>query len=477
MNSPRSPRIPQSPARWRAIRRFTPVLALTLLEIVLASQSLVAAGAEPLLLRNATVHTVVGPTREHTDVLVRDGRIAEVGTDLRATGATVVELAGAHLYPGMIALSTGLGLVEIEGVRATRDTTETGDYTPEVYAWVAVHADSELIAVARANGITHAESVPSGGTISGHSALIALDGWTIEDLAVKRAAALHVFWPAMDLDLTPKEHSANPEHWKSIEDQTKERERRLKRLDDFFLEAEAYQRAARGPSGTAAALPLPGEATPRPTPSALASGNPRVPAWEAMGPALRGEIPVFVHANELRQIRAVVEWTERHPYRVVIAGGRDAWRLADTLARRNLPVAFEDVFTLPQRDTDAYDVHYAAPGALARAGVKVAFAGGADRMDASNIRNLPYAAAQAVAYGLSAEEALRGLTLYPAEILGLADRLGSIAPGKEASLFVADGDILDIRTAVLRLWIQGREVSLESRHTRLYDRYRSRPRP
>jgi imidazolonepropionase-like amidohydrolase len=172
-----------------------------------------------------------------------------------------------------------------------------------------------------------------------------------------------------------------------------------------------------------------------------------------------------------------VEWVAKRKLKAAFAGARDAWRVADLLATNRIPVLFEHVFTQPARDTDPYDVHYVAPSILTRAGVKVSFTDGTDRFGASNVRNVPYAAAQAMAFGLSREEAIRGLTLYPAEALGVADRLGSLDPGKEASFFVADGDILDIRAQVKRLWIAGKEVSLESRHTRLYDKYRNRPKP
>lgn len=409
--------------------------------------------ATTLLLTNATLHPASSPALTNAALLVRDGRIAAVGPAAAGPADVTVDAAGLHLYPGLIAPVAALGLLEIDAVRATRDTTEVGEFTPDVYAWVAVHPDSELIPVARANGFTHAQATPLGGIVRGHSAVFALDGWTIEDVAVNKAAALHVTWPPFQVNLAPRHTAPRPEDWKSPEDQLKERDRRVKAIDDFFSDAEAYAKAK----------------------TAGGEGFAIVPAWEAMLPALRGEVPLFLHADELRQIRSAVEWAARRKYRAVLAGGRDAWRCAELLATHQIPVVFEHVFTLPARDEDPYDVHFAAPAALAQAGVRVAFSDGTDRFGASNIRNLPYAAAQAAAFGLPADEALRGLTLYPAQALGVADRLGSLEPGKEATFFLADGDILDIRTNVKRLWIAGREVSLESRHTRLYERYRQRP--
>jgi imidazolonepropionase-like amidohydrolase len=199
------------------------------------------------------------------------------------------------------------------------------------------------------------------------------------------------------------------------------------------------------------------------------------PSWEAMLPIVGGELPVMVHANEVRQIKAAVQWAESNRFNIILAGARDAWMLAELLASKRIPVIYDNVFELPARDTDAYDVHFRAPAVLQKAGVTVAFSVGLGDMAAAGIRNLPYVAAQAAAFGLPRDEALKGITLYPAEMLGVADRLGSIAPGKEATMFVADGDILDIRSKVKRLWIGGREVPLESRHTRLYEKYRQRP--
>jgi imidazolonepropionase-like amidohydrolase len=194
-----------------------------------------------------------------------------------------------------------------------------------------------------------------------------------------------------------------------------------------------------------------------------------------MLPLLQGEIPLFLHADETRQIRSGVQWAVQRGFRTVLAGGRDAARVTQLLATNRIPVAYEHVFTQPVYDTDPYDAQFAVPARLHAAGISVAFTEGTDRFGASNIRNIPYAAAQAVAFGLPRQIAWQGLTLVPARMLGVDDRLGSIEVGKDASLIAVDGDILDIRAKVRRLWIQGRESSLESRHTRLYEKYRNRP--
>lgn len=412
--------------------------------------TMMTAAAETLLLTGATVYTVAGATITNGQVLVRDGKIAAVGSSVQAAGAKEISLAGQQLYPGMIALNTDLGLVEIEGVRATVDVRETGEYTPDVYSWLAVNPDSELLPVARANGISHFEPVPQGAVVAGQSGLLALDGWTTEQMAVKKSVALQIYWPNAGLDLNPKEKSRNPAKWKSAEAQDKERKENVRQLDDFFAEARAYAKAR-----------------------AAAKDVQIVPAWEAMLPVVQGKIPVTIHADDARQIRAAVTWATTNNLKLIIADGREAWQVAALLASNHVPVIFSHVFTLPPRDSEGYDVQYRAAGILSKAGVKLAISGG----EGSLVKNLPYTAAQAMAFGLPADEAIKAITLYPAQLAGVAERLGSIEIGKDATFFVSDGDILDIRSNVKRMWIGGKEVSLESRHTRLYEKYRNRPKP
>jgi imidazolonepropionase-like amidohydrolase len=437
------------------------------LAVLLAAALAVApfsARAETLLLTGATVHTISGETLSPGQVLLKNDKIAAVGTSLSGDGAKAIDLSGQHLYPGMIALDTMLGLMEIGAVRATQDSTEVGEFTPEVESWIAVNPDSELIPVSRANGIAYFEPVPQGGLVSGQSGLMAVEGWTSEQRAFKKPIALHLFWPAMTLDISPREGGGGRrggrgrgEGQKSLEEQAKDRRVKLRELGSFFDEAKAYGKArAAAQSGTA--------------PPDL------VPAWEAMQPYVRGELPIMIHADEIRQIKSAVEWSVTNHYKMILAGARDAWMAAALLASNQIPVVYEATYELPSRDTESYDAHFKAPELLRKAGVRVAFSLPLESMSAPNTRNLPYEAAQAVAFGLPADEALKGLMLYPAQFAGVADRLGSIEPGKEATLFASDGDILDIRAHVKHLWINGKEVSLESRNSKLYDKYKDRPR-
>jgi imidazolonepropionase-like amidohydrolase len=405
--------------------------------------------ADTLLLRGATIHTVSNGTLAPGDVLIKDGRIAAVAAHIGEPADRTMDLAGMHLFPGLISASTDLGLVEISGVRASVDDRETGEFTPEVQSWMSVNPDSELIPVARANGITHFAPTPQGKFLAGTSGMLATRGWTIEDMTLRRKTAMHLVWPEQSLRVPGP--NASPT-LKSLEDQARERREKVRSIEQFFADAEAWGR--------------------RP------AGSPSVPAWEAMQPVLRGEIPLMIHAQGRREIRSALTWSEPHAkLKIVLVGARDAWMFADELAGRKIPVIYSEVYALPSGSSDAYDVQFRAPGILHQAGVTVAISEGLDRASASGQRNLPYLAAQAATFGLPPDAALAAITLVPAQLHGVSDTLGSIEVGKDASLFAATGDILDIRSEVKHLWISGIEQSLETRHTRLAERYRARPKP
>jgi imidazolonepropionase-like amidohydrolase len=425
------------------------------------------ARGETILFTEAIVHTASSGTITNSVVLVESNKITGVfsvtngeAIRLKLPGdANIIPLHGQHLYPGLIELDSALGLTEIDAVRATQDSDEVGEgFMPDVESWVAVNPDSELLPVSRANGIAYFEPVPQGRGFSGKSGLLAVDGWTWEQMLVKKPAALHLFWPELGLDTTLKERLADKSKAKSLEDQDKERKKKIRELQDLIDEARAYAKAK--DASTNKSLPAPE----------------KNPSWEAMLPCIHGEIPIVIHADEVRQIKSAANWAATNHLRALIAGGRDAWMCAELLATNKTPVIYEHVFTQPSRDTESYDVHFTAPEKMRAAGVTVLFSTGAGGFGAMNARNLPYHAAQAIAFGLPEDEALKAVTLYPAQILGVADRIGSIEVGKDATLFICDGKIFDLRANVKRMWIAGHEISLENRHTRLYEKYRNRPR-
>lgn len=404
------------------------------------------------LLKGATVHTAAGAVITNGEVLVVDGRIEDVGRDLAAAVGREIDLTGMHLYPGLVSASSPLGLVEISAVRATRDLREVGSYTPDVRSWLAVNPDSELIPVARAGGVAYSLAVPDGGMIAGQSGLIQLAGWGMEEMAFAKPVALHLNWPGAGLRLQEKGRLADPAKWKSPEDQDKDRRKRVDEITDFFRDARAYVRLRR-----------------------VDTNAPVIPAWEAMRDYVAGKRPVYVHADDLRQIKAAVAWAGTNSVKIIVCGGRDAWMARDLLAEKQVPVVYEHVFAQPARDTDDLDQPYRNAAILAKAGVKVAISLGMGRFSASIARDLSHAAAHAARHGLDEETALRSITLHPAQIMGVADRIGSIEKGKLATLIATDGPLLDIRSNVKRMWINGQETDLASRHTRLYDKYLKRP--
>jgi len=400
--------------------------------------------SHPVALVGATVHTVSGADLAAGTVLFEDGLITVVGIDLDLPPHTErIDLAGKHVYPGMINAETYLGLVEISAVRASRDYGEVGDIKPNVRAEVAINPDSELIPVARANGVTASLVLPLGGLISGTSALVYLDGWTWEEMVISAPVGLHVSWPSMGINRSSRAKA-------SVEEQLEKRDGRIRALRDAFADARAYTRARNAESGE----DIPYHDTDL--------------RWRAMAPVLDREIPVFVVANEIRQIQAALDWTQAEDIRMILLAGRDSWLVAGELARRQVPVIYSVTYRLPARRWEAYDTAYAAPARLFEAGVSFCIA----TTDGPGFeRNLPYEAARAAAYGLPRDEALRAVTLYPAQILGVGDRLGSIEVGKDATLVVTDGDLLEITTKVELEFIAGRAVDLTSRHTQLRDKY------
>ncbi|RUO55326.1 amidohydrolase family protein [Pseudidiomarina homiensis] len=398
---------------------------------------------QPILLQNGTLHTVTNGVQEDTDLLFVDGKISAIGSDLAVPeGAQVLDLTGKHVYPGVIALDTTIGLREIEAVRATEDAEEVGAVTPEVSGHVAYNPDSEVIPTIRYNGVSHAQIVPQGNLVTGRSSLLQLDGWTYEDAGERLNVGVHVNWPRVGINTSWWER-------RSPEEQRKANAEARKNLERTFVQAKAYYDAK-----------LAGE---------LQGTDLR---WEAMLGLFDGSSTLFVHANDKRQIEEAMELTQEWGFDWVLMGARDAWRMADELAEADVRVVFGAPFGLPSRHDEGFDQAFSTPAALAEAGVNfaISYPGYWD------VRNLPFAAGNAVAYGLDREAALAAITLKPAEFLGVADRLGSLEAGKQATLVISAGDLLDpIGQNVETLFIEGRMVDLNNRHLQLYNKYKQKP--
>jgi len=418
--------------------------------MALAAASPLAGQTPALAIRGGTVHTLAGPAVANGTVVIENGRIVAVGTNVQVpAGARVIDAAGRHVYPGLFDAITELGLTEIGAVDVTNDELELGTFNPQLLGLTAVHPASELIPVARANGVTHAAAAPGSrtGGIGGQASLVQLDGWTIEDMLIAPSVGMMVDWPGI----------GERRRFGGFGGQARERPfRELKRdydarvdsLRTWLAAARQYHHAVE--AGTTV---------------------PRDLKLEALAPVLDQTLPLLVTANSPREIRDAVAFGEQEHVRVVILGGRTAWKVAPLLAEKKVPVILGPSQGLPSAEHEDYDEQYAQPGKLFAAGVRVAIS----TFGASNSRTLPYEAGTAVPYGLPEEEALKAITRYPAEILGVGDRLGTIEQGKIANLIVTDGDPLEIQTKILHVVIQGADVSLANKHLELYEKYRARP--
>lgn len=401
--------------------------------------------AKPIAIKGATIHPVSGPDIASGTIVFDNGKITTVGADAAVpNGAELIDGTGKHVYPGLINANTVLGLVEIGAVRATVDAEESGAINPNVRSLTSINPDSELIPVARAAGVLTALSVPEGGLISGQSAVLRLDGWTPEDMSVLSPAAMHLRWPNLTIDRRPRAR-------KSVKDQQKEIDKAQKQIRDAFQIARAYWQTRKSP------------------PPDFKTDL----RWESMMPIFDGKLPLFVHASTVAQIQAALAWAKEMQLKIVLVDGDDAWRLAPQLKETSTAVVLGPATSLPPRRDDDYDSVWSSAAKLQAAGVRFCIASNG-RGAETNERNVGYEAGLAAGYGLPKEEALKAVTLYPAQILGIADRLGTLETGKAATLIVTNGDPLDFPTQVEAAFIDGRKIDLSNRQTRLRDKYREK---
>lgn len=403
---------------------------------------------------NARIVTVSGATVENGTLLIQNGKIAAVGTNVSIpAGAERIDGKGLSVFPGMIDAGTNLGLVEIgQGVPGSVDLNEGGEMNSNAKAILAVNPHSVHVNITRVGGVTTVMSSPGGGVISGQSAIINLWGSTQAEMAVVPTFGLVINFPRISTALG--EHPEPGQPTVEFSEAVKRRDQRLDDLKKLFKDAENF---ARVKEAYAKDKTLP------PPESNL--------KMEALIPYVRGEKPIVFTAERERDIRGVIKFVEDTKVKGIILGGQDAWKAADGLKRNNISVIFTNIYSLPVQDDDAYDYLFNAPAKMAQAGIKFCISTG----DAgAEVRDLPYQAGLAGAFGLSKEDALKSVTLYPAQILGIADRLGSIETGKIANIVVADGDILEPRTNIKYLFINGRMLPLTSRHTELFDAFKDR---
>ena len=416
----------------------------------------------PVALVGGTVYPVSGPAVENGVILVTNGKIAAVGkrgeVDVPAD-AESVDCDGKRIYPGLFDASDQLGLIEIGAVRATVDDNEAGGVNPNAAARVSVNPDSEVIPTVRANGILLAHVLPTGGLVSGEGAVMMLDGWTYEDMTLKPVTGIRLNWP----NLLPRE---SYRRFVPVERQLQVRDENLRKIEELFDAAERY-RLALDAAGVASAATRPTAASTR-----AAAEVPDYDAkLEAMVPLLTGKIPLIVNADEQSQIESAVAFAARRKLKLVLLGAADAGKVLPLLKQHDVAVILEGTHRLPTARDEPYDEPFTLPARLAKAGVRFAVA---SNREPSFARNLPEQVGTAVGYGLGEADALKCMTLSPAQILGVADRVGSLEAGKDATLIVCDGDILETPTHVLAAYIQGRPVDLSSKQTKLYEKYKQR---
>lgn len=422
---------PMAPTFSRAVRGLA-LAALLAVPSALHAQVTVPAPPQsgPVALRGATIHTVTNGVIENGTIVFERGVITAVGADVEIpAGARTIDVTGKHIYPGLIDAYSTVGISEIGAVDVTNDTNELGEFNPNALPAVAVNPESRHIGTSRSNGVLVTLTTPGGGLIPGLSSAMNLDGWTWERMTLEAAAALNVNWP----------NPRNPSEY----------DERIRQIREFFAQARAYRDARAADAG-----------------ATLSDSR-----LEAMIPALDGSMPVVVAANDVRQIQDAMRWAEEENLRLVIRGGEDAIHVASHLAERGIPVIVTATMDAPGRDWEPYDEAYSRAARLHEEGVKVAVSGGSS---AAYTNRLPYEAGVAVAFGMPEEEALKTVTLHPAQFMGIDDRVGSLEPGKDATLLVTTGSPLDYLSEIEQAYIEGREIDMMDVHRAFFEKYMER---
>jgi imidazolonepropionase-like amidohydrolase len=429
------------------------ILAMLLAPAAFAQSVIINSPGKKLTvaIRNATIVPVSSATIPNGTIVFSNGVITAVGANATIpANATVIDGTGLFVYPGLIDAGSHVGLEEISAVPGTVDTAELGDINPNARAEVAVNPHSNVIPVTRVNGITSVVTEPEGGIISGSSAMMNLAGWTPQEMTLKAPLAMHIHFPRLrtnPFDETPQDEEA-------AKDASKNYTKQIDKLRDTFRDAQAYAKASAARTQNASVKRID-----------------RDLILEALVPVVEGREPVVMHANLERDIRAALKFADEFKLKVILADADDVARVIPELKSRNIPVILGPILSLPPREDDPYDLIFSNAKTLNDAGIAFAI----QSQDSHNARNLPYHAAACAAFGLPKDVALRSVTLAPAQIFGVADKIGSLETGKLANIIVTDGDPLEIVTHVKRLFIAGEEITLDTNQTLLYEKFRKRP--
>ena len=428
-------------SKMRSINRVLHTALMLSCVIAFAQQTPAPKQTEAITITGATAHIGDGNVIENSIIVIENGKItacADAKAVNMASKGRQIDATGKHVYPGIIAPNTTLGLQEIGSVRATNDTQEMGSMNPHIRSIIAYNAESKVVESMRPNGVLIGQATPRGGWISGTSSIVQFDAWNWEDAAVKVDDGIHMNWPRSftrgrwwlgeDPGLKP-----NKEYAKQVDD-----------INMFIAESNAH---------------LNGSSTIRNLPA------------EAMKGLINGSQKLYVHVNDEKGITDAIGFAKSNNLKMVIVGGYEAYKVADMLKANNIAVLSQRVHRTPNSDDDDYDLPYKMAKLLVDKGVLVGLEN-SGQMERANARNLPFQAGTLVAHGMDKEEALKLITSNTAKILGIDDRLGTLEVGKDATLFISQGDALDMRTNILtHAFIEGREISLESHQTKLWRRY------
>ena len=394
-------------------------------------------------LTNATIETVTDGKINGT-LIIQDGKITALGPEASIPeGATTIDCSGHIIYPGMIDGGTQLGLIEVNSVSLTRDNNEIGEIIPQMQALTAINPNSVAIPVTRVSGVTTVIASPQGSLLPGTASLINLVGYTPNQMDLGFRGIVLNFPSSVKRGRWDRRPEA---------ERKKAYDKAIKTLNETFENAKLYQKAFLA-AETNKSIEVPYN-----------------PAMKALMPVLNGEVPLMIEVNRKSDIEAAIKFIEDKKFKAIFTGVQEGWRVAELLAKANIPVVVGPVLSTPTRQSDRYDRPYANAGILQKAGVKVAIR----TNDSENVRNLPYNAGFAAAYGLGKEEALKAVTINPAEMFGVADQLGSLEVGKSATLFIADGDPFETKTQVKYVFIDGWQIPMDSRHIRLYNEFLER---
>ncbi|MFD2697231.1 amidohydrolase family protein [Mesonia sediminis] len=394
-------------------------------------------------IQGATLHTGKGEVIKNSRIDFNNGKIEYIGKANEnhplKPNTQIIKANNQHIYPGFIVPNSTLGLVEIDAVKASKDENETGSFLPHIRSLIAYNTESKVVESMRPNGVLIAEITPRGGRISGTSSVVQLDAWNWEDAYINKDHGIHLNWPSIYKRMSHLDKKKKIKQ--DLENYTKE----VNKLTVYLEQAKSYRSKEIGTKSI---------------------------AFEAVKPVFSGNKTLYIHANTKQQIADILQFkTNLQIPKIVLVGGYEALIYASELKNAKIPVLVNRPHSLPRKDDEDYDAPFKLATQLTQAGLLVGLEPSGD-MERMNARNLPFYAGTCAAYGLSKEQALQLITHNNAQILGIHNHYGSLEVGKSATLFISEGDALDMRgNKLTHAFIDGRAVSLKTHQTKLYERY------